>query len=368
MKYTIPKLSKTTSLWFVHFRYDGKQFRYKLHYNKIEDLKEREMAFKGLCKAILKDLQKGWNPNIKEVKTVDSEITFNDAFDLALATKKELIQHDTYIVLKSKVKRFKVAAESLRINDVKIAELKNRHFELILNKTATLYNLSDNSFNLYKVGLANVLNCLVDLHILKRNFKLKVKSKKVHKLPSHVPTNENNIAIIKNHLQTNFPDFYLFWVTLFHTGARPTELLKVRLFMIDLSNDNINFDKDITKNGNARTVPINQYLKTLLISMKFGNYPNYYYLFGKDFKPCEIGIERKQATTLWREEIKTKLGINMTLYAIKKHSANSLILAGVSVNAIKDLFGHSSEVTTQIYITNLKEINRKEILEKGTDF
>ena len=53
---------------------------------------------------------------------------------------------------------------------------------------------------------------------------------------------------------------------------------------------------------------------------------------------------------------------------MKKAGANALILAGVSINAIKDLFGHTSEVTTQIYITNLKEVNRKEILEKGTDF
>lgn len=368
MRYTIPKISKTTKLWFVHFRYDGKQFRYKLHYNKIEDLKEREKYFNELCKAILKDLKAGWNPNIKETKPIENEITVNDAFDLALTTKKEIIQNDTYIVLKSKVNRFKKIAKILKLDQVKIIDLKNRHFELILNKTAETYKLTDISYNTYKVGLANVLNCLVDLKILKRNFKLKIKSKKVVKLQSHIPAVAKDIEIIKTHLQTNFPNFYLFWVTLFHTGARPTELLKVRLFMIDLSNDNINFDKDITKNGKPRVVPINQYLKVILERQNIENLPKEYYLFGRDFKPCAVGIERKPATTLWREEIKDKLKINMTLYAIKKHSANSLILAGVSVNAIKDLFGHTSEVTTQIYITNLKEINRKEILEKGTDF
>jgi integrase len=58
----------------------------------------------------------------------------------------------------------------------------------------------------------------------------------------------------------------------------------------------------------------------------------------------------------------------MTLYSIKKHSANHFILAWHLLELIKDLFGHSSEVTTQIYITNLKEINRKEILEKERSF
>jgi hypothetical protein len=42
-----------------------------------------------------------------------------------------------------------------------------------------------------------------------------------------------------------------------------------------------------------------------------------------------------------------------------KYGANEKILAGLSVNALRELFGHSSEVTTQIYITNLQEINRK---------
>jgi site-specific recombinase XerD len=65
-----------------------------------------------------------------------------------------------------------------------------------------------------------------------------------------------------------------------------------------------------------------------------------------------------------KEEIKDKLKINMT-YSIKKHSANSFILAGASVELIKDLFGHSSEVTTQIYITNLKETERKYLKRNG---
>jgi site-specific recombinase XerD len=52
----------------------------------------------------------------------------------------------------------------------------------------------------------------------------------------------------------------------------------------------------------------------------------------------------------------------MTLYSIK-NMVLMKILAGLSVNALRELFGHSSEVTTQIYITNL-EINRKEILNR----
>ena len=381
MRYTTPKISKTTHLWYVYFRYDGKQFRFRLNYNQIEDQKIKQIHFEELCKSILKKLREGWNPNIKERQQDKSELTIIEAFDLALKLKQEIIQNDSYINLKATVKRFKKAIEILNFEKVKILDIKIRHYEMILDKTVDTFSLTDKSFNRYKIALSNILNLLVDEKILKRNFKLRIKSKKVIKEVAHVPASNNDIELIKTHLKTNYPNFFLFWATMFHTGIRPTELLKVRLSMINLNNDCILVDKTIAKNKISRIVPINQYQRVIFEAIKLNSYPSDYFLFGshdekfkhkkltdKNYSPAPYKIERKQATDLWREEIKIKLKIKMTLYSIKKHSANSFILAGASVGAIKDLFGHSSEVTTQIYITNLKEINRKEILEKGTDF
>lgn len=381
MRYTTPKISKTTHLWYVHFRYDGKQFRFRLNYNQIEDQRIKQIHFEELCKSILKKLRAGWNPNIKEKQEDKSELTIIEAFDLALIKKKEILQNDSYINLQATVKRLKKSIELLNFHNVKIIDIKLRHYEMIMDKTADNFSLTDKSYNRYKVALSNVINLLVDEKIIKRSFKLKIKSKKVVKEVSHVPASNTDIEKIKTHLKDNYPNFFLFWATMFHTGIRPTELLRVRLFMIDLTNDCINIDKSIAKNKTSRVVPINQYQKVIFNSMKLDDFQSDFYLFGtydekfkpkkyinKNYTPAPYKIERKQASDLWREEIKMKLKIKMTLYSIKKHSANSFILAGASVGAIKDLFGHTSEVTTQIYITNLKEINRKEILEKGTDF
>jgi hypothetical protein len=54
------------------------------------------------------------------------------------------------------------------------------------------------------------------------------------------------------------------------------------------------------------------------------------------------------------------------LYSIKNN--NEKIFSRFKRYALRELFGHSSEVTTQIYITNLQEINRKEILSKSPKF
>ena len=57
--FSIPKVSKTTNNWYVHFRYEGKQFRYKLNLNKIEDLEERAIRFNNLARAIYEQLKDG---------------------------------------------------------------------------------------------------------------------------------------------------------------------------------------------------------------------------------------------------------------------------------------------------------------------
>jgi hypothetical protein len=58
-KFTTPKLSKTSKYWYVHYRYEGKQFRETSGLNKIEK-KERELCYKELCLEILADLKKRW--------------------------------------------------------------------------------------------------------------------------------------------------------------------------------------------------------------------------------------------------------------------------------------------------------------------
>jgi len=383
-KYTIPKLSKKSDTWFVFFRVNNKLYQRKEQLNRIHDLVERERKFLMLCKVYHDKLKEGWNPETSDTPTLRKEksiLTVIEAFDLALENRKKLIKNDTYLNHVYKIKRIKAAITELGFENVKVVELKNRHYDTILDKVTELYNLTNNAYNRHKVALSVVLNHLVTLKILKDSFKLKIKGKKTVKKIAHVPASSEDIVKIKTYLKSNYPHFFIFWATMFHTGIRRNELLRVRLNMVDLKNNSIFMHEDITKTGIARITPIVEQLKPLLESMQIDKFPKDYYLFGShdlkykkkvnsnlNFTPAPNELRSWFASHLWLDEIKKNLGIDMTLYAIKKHGANEKILAGLSVDALRELFGHSSEVTTQIYITNLKEINRKEILEKGTDF
>jgi hypothetical protein len=69
-KFTLPKLSKAEKGWFIHFRYEGKQYRFKEGLNYIKNLKEREIEFNALGFKLREKLMHGWYPNKVEKKKV----------------------------------------------------------------------------------------------------------------------------------------------------------------------------------------------------------------------------------------------------------------------------------------------------------
>ena len=95
-KFTIPKLNKQSKYWYVHYRYEGKQFRETNGLNKIEDLKEREVEYNNLCKAILVDLNKGWNPNLPDGIQQQEDMFIVESLRFALDKKKNNISKKTY--------------------------------------------------------------------------------------------------------------------------------------------------------------------------------------------------------------------------------------------------------------------------------
>jgi len=381
VKYTIPKISKTTSLWYVHFRYDGKQFRYKLHYNKIEDLKERQIYFEELCKVIHEDLKKGWNPNIKGISTPKIDLTLIEALKFALEKKKPNISTKTYSGYNGSVNFLETAIKSIGLSNINIVDVKRIHVKLIMEKAKELNTWSNKAHNKHLNHFKAILSELLQWDIIEVSPAYKVDNLKVSAPDANKPASKEDMKRIRTELETNHRNFYIFCITIFFTGIRPEEILKIKLSMVNLKDSEIVLPPEITKTNKKRIVPISPFLLTYYESLQFENLPKDYYLFGsfresgkgnigrfEDFIPAPTHINRDTATRRWESIVKKKLLIDANLYSMKKAGANALILAGVSINAIKDLFGHTSEVTTQIYITNLKEINRKEILEKGTDF
>lgn len=385
-KFTKPKLSKTSKYWYVHFRYEGKQFRETMGLNKIADLKQRESEYKDLCRLLLIDLTNGWNPNLPNNIQHQDKMKFIEALKFALEKKKNNISAATYSSYKGTIKYLEIASTILKLNNLKIIETKRVHIKLLMEEARKLRKWSDNAYNAHLLHLKIILTVLTKWDIIESNPASKIDSLKTDKESNfNAPASEKNMEVIKKELIEKDYNFYIFCITIFHTGIRISELLKVTIGMINLENNEFNLPGTITKNKKSRTVPINKYLKEELKKMNFSKLPNDYYLFGNlkktgkgkrakenknlpDFIPSPYQVVRKTATTRWEDIIKKGLGINMNLYAMKHYGADKKILAGIDMDSLRELYGHSSHLMTEKYAKIIKEVYRKNILEKSPDF
>jgi site-specific recombinase XerD len=124
-------------------------------------------------------------------------------------------------------------------------------------------------------------------------------------------------------------------------------------------------------------------LKAYFEQMNLGNYNKEFFVFGTkrehsnrglkrelDFTPAKNQLNRDCASKLWRKLVKntTGLGIDVNMYSMKHLGANKKILAGVELDALRELYGHTSKMMTLRYAKVVKEVNRKQILEKSPDF
>lgn len=55
------------------------------------------------------------------------------------------------------------------------------------------------------------------------------------------------------------------------------------------------------------------------------------------------------------------------MYSMKHLGANKKILAGLEIDALRELYGHTSKMMTLRYVKVIKEVNRKQIMDKSPD-
>ena len=380
----MPKIVKYDDLsksWFVYFRYDKKLFRYKFGINYINNYKERLSEAEALRDALKIKLKEGWNPNLPDIVSQNSKLTLIEALDFALAKKKPLVGPKTYSGYKGSIAFVKSAIAALHLQNLLITETKRVHIKTILEKVKEQRAASNNSYNKYLDHLRAILSELIQWDTIEFNPANNIKNMHVGETQANIPPTASEHQIIKENLEVNHRYFFNFIVTLFHTGIRPEEILKIKLKMIDLENGEITLPPEITKTDKERVVPINQFFYQTLLNMDFLNLPQDYYLFGSfrdpgkgnvggklDFIPGPTKMKRDTATKRWKKIVKDGLGIQANMYSYKKAGADAKILAGMDLDSLRELYGHTSKMMTLKYITVIKQIHRKQILEYSPDF
>jgi len=379
--YSTPKVVKYDDLskpWFVYFRYNKVLFRYKYGINYIIDLKKREKEANLLRDALHEKLKEGWNPTIPDVIQEQTDLIIGKALDFAMEKKSPNLGSKTISGYNGTIKFVKEAIKKLEFESLPITEVKRVHIRLIIDKAKEQRKWSNNAYNKHLNHLKAILSELIQWDIIETNPAHTIKNLPVSESDANQPASVDDLNKIKKELEVKHPDFYNFVITIFHTGIRPEEITKITLGMIDLKNSEITLPAEITKTKRKRIVPINQHLMEYYRKMNLENLPNDYYLFGSfrepgkgnigkfnDFIPGPTKINRDTATKRWEKIVKKGLGISMNLYAMKHLGADRKILAGLEIDSLRELYGHTSRLMTEKYARVVKEVHRKNILENS---
>ena len=382
--YSTPKVVKYDNLskpWFVYFRYNQKLFRYKFGINYISNYKKRLIEANSIRDVLHEKLKNGWNPNIPDLVSSFNNMTFSEALDFAIDKKSSQLGKKTLCGYKSTVKFIKESLPATNTKNLLITDTKRVHIKLIIEKTMEKRKWSNKSFNKNLGYLKAILSELMQWDIIENNPAHGIKSLKVGEITAFTPATDEEVGLIKEKIISTFPSFYTYIISIFHTGIRPEELLHIQLKMINLKKSQIILTPEITKTDKERIVPINPFLKAYFEEMKLINYSETFYLFGSrrefsnrglkkelDFIPGPRRLNRDCASKLWRKLVKNELNLNVDMYSLKHLGANKKILAGVELDALRELYGHTSKMMTLRYAKVVKEVNRQQILEKSPDF
>lgn len=408
-KFTSPKLSTTGKSWYVWFRYlDEHTNKMKLivrkggvNYSDIPN-KERISQLNALRKAILFKLEnQGWNPLNNTYAFITPEqlqfeklknMGFNAALDFALARCE--VASKTKLDYGTTVRFFKLAAEQLGINNTPIIEVKKQHIKLLLEQVKKERSWSNKAVNKNICYLGSVVDRLIEWEILETNPAHGIKRLPVTETQKFEPITEDEKKKITEYLYVNHYRFFVYLMVVYHTGIRPKEVLSLKIKNLSEDKSEITILPDLiaenSKTKKIRKVPINNHLQLFFRELKLDDYPNDYYIFGSPFtsgqgskgtketgsgalnvdyfKPSQTLIKRDTATKLWKKIVIDKLKIQKYQYAMKHTGADDKIMAGIDLDALRELYGHSSKFMTEKYARKVKELYKQQIVDLSPSF
>jgi len=307
------KKASTSLNWFIKYRfYDSrypqpKQVMIK-GMNAFKKLSERQEETRKLLEKEQEALKNGFNPFNNENAPINDSLSFIEALHSACGMLN--VAPTTLRDIKSAIIKFENAVEALGWNHLPITDISRKHVRFILDKSSN----SDDRFNKNRSYLMILFSVLCEIEVIQSNFVKDIKKRKTVKKIRAVLSNEERRQV-DTYLKENHPEFHRFLHIFFHSGARITEMMRVKISDIEVNNHR--FKVLIKKGSNYHEVW--KTIKTIALPywedvLKSGHKDQF--AFSNGLNPGNKAIEPYQITKRWYRLVKKKLGINADFYAL----------------------------------------------------
>lgn len=426
--FTVPVIRDTNpNDWFVYFEFFHAG---TWHPRKIRKginrfpLKERRKEAQGLRDATEDKLKFGWNPIIDPefkarniIKADDlSHMNFNDAMDFALEKKRKGLAKKTLVDYRNILTIVKEFAIKTGFGFMPVREMKRLHIITLLERLADERNFSNHRFNMYLGCICSMFTTLETWTVCEYNPATKIPKRVVVESNKFASFTEDEKQKIAEHLAPRHYQLFVFMQFVYQMGIRPKELLLLKVGQIDLKRRVVTLVPDLkeetTKTKFVQHKPIPNALWSFVSEMYLQQYAPEFYVFGSPFEPGKgnkgfitkmvpgerrmikvtrrNGFENAERVTgamrpdyltpspykasrdtvgrLWKTLIKDGLGIDKCLYAAKHTGADDKILAGIDLDALRNMYGHRSKQMTERYATEIRQLYNSKIINHSPEF
>jgi integrase len=339
------------NVWYVHFSFNGNQYKFKEGLNRIKDADQKEHEAKVLLQSIKDDLANGFNPENPEQyieKLTKENITLAAAVNNYL---DDLAQHarrtsvDSYA---SKLRHLVDAYPNKQLKDITTKDIQTYIRGKINNTkpdrifidgkwvtennttkwTQKTVNTAKGVFRAFfnwckrKEQAYITENPIDDLEQKKIRSTVKAKD-------TNIPYTEEDLKTLMEYLDANDPYTAFFCRFIYSTCLRPREICQLRLKDIDMQRRQITIPLEVMKTT-MKTEPdvidIEPNFFARLQRLNLGQHPPTHYIISKDEKKI-VGAEPIDPEKPYKRLVEQALGKlkltgkGYTLYSFK-HTSN----------------------------------------------
>lgn len=357
--------------WHIQYRYydpehverfpQGK-FVIVKNMNTFKTLEERRAATGAILKNLNQELTDGYNPITDTFYTpeptheIHEKLPFLEALTMAITKMKH--GEGTMRDVKSTAYIISEVAKFLKLQDLKIGEVKLRHIRNIFdNIRLTSKSMSAHRYNKHRSYLMMVFNELLDWEACEFNpvnrIKKEVEVKKIRETLS-----VEDRKRVDDHLRKKKMTAYRLYLRIFfHSGAREKELFGLQVKKVNLPQQY--FIVTIAKGKQYRevkkTIPDKalRYWKLLLKGSQLEDY-----VFSKGLVPGPQKVNAWQASARWRTHVKKQLGITSDCYSLK-HSNSTETSDSYTGNYGQELAAAQNSHTSSAMVVNIYDVRNQ---------
>jgi len=257
--------------------------------------------------------------------------------------------------------RYQYLAEDSRIADKKLKEVTT--YDVELQKSFQIKKgYADSTVKRNLGDLRRVFTKAVEWGFLRQSPATPVSDPKVDSAKERLYLSDEEMARLESALQEwhhksyfpadaqerkMFPAYLLFIVRIaLQTGMRRGEILSLRWSDVDRENRMITVRGDVAKSAKTRRLPISDKLAKALWEWS-----------GLEEERADVDdpvfpVQNFKRT--W-SRLREMAELDITFHQLRHHFASSLVLRGTALHVVKELLGHTSIETTQIYLSVRRE-------------